>query len=189
MIRAVEKVRLRMMRAVQALELAHVPYAVAGGNAVAAWVSRVDESAVRNTRDVDILLRREDLPAARRALESAGFIYRHLSSLGKSGGLDLFLDGPNGGPRDAIHVVWAGEAVTPDSPVSSPDVVESERADTFQLVSLAALLRMKLAAFRDKDKMHLRDMIEVGLLDARWMPRLPDELKSRLQWLLDTPGG
>ena len=41
-----------------------VPYAVAGGNAVAAWVSRVDEAAVRNTQDVDILLRRSDLSAA-----------------------------------------------------------------------------------------------------------------------------
>jgi hypothetical protein len=40
MIRAVEKVRERLRRAVAALEAAGVPYAVAGGNAVAAWVSR-----------------------------------------------------------------------------------------------------------------------------------------------------
>jgi hypothetical protein len=49
MIRAVEKVRQRLQRAVAALEAAGIPYAVAGGNAVAAWVSRVDEAAVRNT--------------------------------------------------------------------------------------------------------------------------------------------
>jgi hypothetical protein len=55
MIRAVEKVRDRMLRAAQALERPNVPYAVARGNAVAAWVSRVDEAAARNTRDVDIL--------------------------------------------------------------------------------------------------------------------------------------
>ena len=55
MIRAVEKVRERLMRATAALEAAGIPYAVAGGNAVAAWVSRVDEAAVRNTQDVDIL--------------------------------------------------------------------------------------------------------------------------------------
>ena len=61
MIRAVEKVRARLNRAVAALESAGIPYAIAGGNAVAAWVSRVDEAAVRNTQDVDILLRREDL--------------------------------------------------------------------------------------------------------------------------------
>src|SRR5271157_3511844 len=49
MVRAVEKVRIRLLRAATALEQAKVPYAVVGGNAVAAWVSRVDESAVRNT--------------------------------------------------------------------------------------------------------------------------------------------
>jgi hypothetical protein len=48
----VEKVRDRLRRAVAALETNGVPYAVAGGNAVAAWVSRVDEAAVRNTQDV-----------------------------------------------------------------------------------------------------------------------------------------
>ena len=72
MIRAVEKVKERLLRAAAALERAGIPYAVIGGNAVAAWVSRVDESAVRNTRDVDILLRRADLDDARRALEAAG---------------------------------------------------------------------------------------------------------------------
>src|SRR5208283_53872 len=84
MVRAVEKVRIRLLRAATALEQAKVPYAVVGGNAVAAWVSRVDESAVRNTQDVDILLRRADLPAARQALEQAGFVYRHAA------GMDMF---------------------------------------------------------------------------------------------------
>jgi len=56
MIGAVEKVRQRLLRAASALERAGVAYAVAGGNAVAAWVSRVDESAVRNTQDVDHVL-------------------------------------------------------------------------------------------------------------------------------------
>jgi hypothetical protein len=61
--RALEKVQECMLRAVHALEQSGVPYAIAGGNAVAAWISRVDESAVRSTRDVDILLRRSDLAA------------------------------------------------------------------------------------------------------------------------------
>jgi hypothetical protein len=58
MSKAIEKVRQRLFRAARALDQAGVPYAVAGGNAVAAWVSRVDEAAVRNTQGVDILLRR-----------------------------------------------------------------------------------------------------------------------------------
>ena len=64
MVRAVERVRERLARAVRALEQAGIRYAVAGGNAVATWVAKIDESAVRNTQDVGILLRREDLDAA-----------------------------------------------------------------------------------------------------------------------------
>jgi hypothetical protein len=78
MVRAVEKVRERMHRAAHSLERAGIPYSVIGGNAVAAHVGRVDESAVRNTQDVDILLRRSDLDAAKAALANAGFVYRHV---------------------------------------------------------------------------------------------------------------
>lgn len=188
-IHSVEKVRQRLLRAAKALENAGVPYAVIGGNAVAAWVSRVDSAAVRNTRDVDILLRREDLPAARQVLEKEGFIYRRVASLSQAGGLDLFLDGPEASARDAIHIVFAGEKVRPDSPSPSPDVTESERADQFQLVSLDALVRLKLAAFRDKDRTHLRDLIEVGLLHTSMLDQFPAELRQRLQLLFDTPEG
>jgi hypothetical protein len=189
MIRAVEKVRERLLRVASALNRAGVLYAVAGGNAVAAWVSRVDEAAVRNTRDVDILLRRADLLAACTALEGAGFVYRHVSSLGRPGGLHLFLDGPRASARDAVHVVFAAEKVYPDSPATSPDVSESEPADQFRLVTLSGLVRMKLAAFRDKDRTHLRDLIEVGLIDATWLSRLEPGLRERFQLLLDSPEG
>lgn len=189
MIRAVEKIRERLLRAAKALEDNHVPYAVAGGNAVAAWVSRVDEAAVRNTRDVDILLRRSDFEAAKRALESAGFIYRRVASLGQAAGLDLFLDGANASARDAVHVVFASEKVRQDSPAPSPDISESEEADQFRVVTLEALVRMKLAAFRDKDRTHLRDLIDVGLVDRSFLDKLSPELRSRLQIIFDTPEG
>ena len=44
-------------------------------------------------------------------------------------------------------------------------------------------------SFRDKDRTHLRDMLEIGMIDAAWLPRLPDELAARLQQLIDTPEG
>src|SRR5712692_7855815 len=103
MARAVEKVRERLLRAAAALEKAGIPYAVVGGNAVAAWVSRVDEAAVRNTQDVDILLSRADLDAAAAALAQAGFVRRHVM------GIEMFLDGPQAKARDAVRVVFAGE--------------------------------------------------------------------------------
>jgi len=187
MIRAVERVRQRLLRAAAALRDADVAYAVAGGNAVAAWVSRVDEAAVRNTRDVDILLRRADLEAAKAALARAGFIHRRVASLGQPDGMDIFLDGPNASVRDAIHVVPAGEKVHPNNLLPAPDVTESEEADAFRLVALDALVRMKLTSFRDKDRTHLRDMIELGLIDESWLDRVPSPLRSRLDDLIRNP--
>jgi hypothetical protein len=181
---AVEKVRQRLLRAARALEQAKVPYAVAGGNAVAAWVSRVDEAAVRNTQDVDIILRRSDLPAARTALEQAGFVYRHVANM------DMFLDGPDAKARDAVHVVFAAEKVRAEYAAPVPDVSESEETETFRLLSLAALVQMKLTSFRDKDRVHLRDLMDVGLVDATWLEQpMPVALLSRLQELLDNPEG
>jgi hypothetical protein len=187
MIRSVEKVRERLLRAAKALEEAGIPYAVVGGNAVAAWVSRVDEAAVRTTRDVDLLLRRSDLEAAKLALAQAGFHYRRISSLGTGGHIDAFLDGPTASARDALHIILAGERVRSDSLYPAPDVTESESGDQFRLVSLSGLVHMKLTSFRDKDRTHLRDLIELGLVDESWLTRLPDLLGARLSELLDHP--
>lgn len=183
MVTAVERVRDRLRRATVALEVAGVPYAVIGGNAVAAWVATVDPAAVRNTQDVDILLRREDLDAAERAMVAAGFVRWETS------GVEMFLDGPDAGPRDAVHVIFAGEKVRPTSLAAAPDVTESAKPETFRLVTLEALVRMKLTSFRDKDKTHLRDMLDVGLINASWPARFPADLAARLQSLIDTPDG
>jgi hypothetical protein len=183
MVTAVEKVRDRLRRATQALESAQIPYAVVGGNAVAAWVSEVDEAAVRNTQDVDVLLRRADLERAKTALAGAGFIYRH------SSGIDMFLDGPGAKARDAVHVVFAGEKVRKEYSTPAPDVGEFKTTSTCRVLNLDALVRMKLTSYRRKDQVHVLDLIGVGLVDASWVPRLPAELGPRLQELLDHPEG
>ncbi len=181
--RAVDNVRRRLITAAAALDTAHVPYAIAGGNAVALWVTTVDETAVRNTRDVDILLRRADLPQAQAALEAAGFVYRHVA------GLDVFLDGPDAKARDAVHVVFAGEWVRPGKALPAPDVTDAVRAAGVSVLTLDALVAVKLTAWRDKDRVHLRDLLDVGLINPAWTRRLPPVLAARLQTLLDTPDG
>ena len=183
---AVEKVRDRLLRAAKALDEAGVPYAVVGGNAVAAWVSTVDEAAVRTTRNVDILLRLPDLPRAIEALSGHGFVHRRLASLGQ--GMDVFLDGPEARVRDAIHIIPAGVKTTSDCAGPAPDVAESALAEGFTLISLPALIRMKLTAWRDKDRMHLRDLASVGLLAIPpGEESLPELLAERLQFIRDTP--
>jgi hypothetical protein len=180
---AAEKVKERLRRATKALDDAGVRYAVVGGNAVAEWVARVDEGAVRNTRDVDLLMRRADLAAAQAALEAAGFVHHQLLDV------DMFIDGPQGRPSEAVHILFAGEKLRAEDAHPCPELDESERAAEFQVVALPALVRMKLLAWRDKDRTHLRDLIGVGLLDATWPARLPPPLGERLQQLLDNPNG
>jgi hypothetical protein len=181
--RAVQKIQDRLERTAKTLEQAGVPYAIIGGNAVRAWVAQADEAAVRTTRDVDILLRRTDWPAALAAMESAGFVYRHVK------GIDMFLDGPGSKARDAVHVLFAGEKVRPDDALPAPDVSEAEVIQQHHTLRLEALVRMKLTAFRRKDQMHLLDMIDVELVDESWCERLPTELAARLKELIDNPNG
>ena len=73
----------------------------------------------------------------------------------------------------------------PQSTETSP----SERAVEFQVISLPALLKMKLIAWRLKDRVHLLDMIGVGLIDSTWPSRYPPPLNERLQQLFDNPNG
>ncbi len=178
---AIEEIRARLLRATAVLQRAGIDYAVMGGNAVAEWVGRVDKAAVRFTRDVDVLLRRDDMPRAIEAMKPAGFIHC------KTFDVDMFLDGPDGTPRNAVHILFAGEKVRSNDLVPLPEVTQSEAGDGFSVLSLQPLVTTKLVAFRDKDRVHLRDMLDVGLIDATWIARFPDELGERLRFLIENP--
>ncbi len=181
--RAVEKVKERLRRVTEALNMADIPYAVVGGNAVQHWVAQVDESVVRNTRDVDIIINHCDLDKAIKALEAAGFIYR------RAAGVTMFLDGPNAKARDAVHVVFAGQKVRDDYPEPVPGIDDYEWIENARTLPLASLVEMKLTSYRRKDQVHLQDMISVGLIDESWLDRFSAELRQRLKVLLDDPDG
>lgn len=183
MVNAVEQVRQRLLRAAKALQGGGISYAVVGGNAVAAWVATVDQAAVRNTQDVDILVKRGDFAKVKAALEGAGFVYR------RAAGIDLFLDGAAASPRHAVHLIFADEIVRAGEPAANPSVDESRDMGQFRVINLEALVRIKLTAYRDKDRTHLRDLIDIGLVDRSWVGRLPSALGTRLQTLLDSPDG
>ena len=72
-----------------------MPFALVGGQAVALWVASREPAAVRTTKDVDILLRREDLPARAAAL-AAGMDYFEVMGVG------MFLDRQDPNPRHAV---------------------------------------------------------------------------------------
>jgi hypothetical protein len=174
MARAVAMVRALLLEATAVLEQARIQYAVIGGNAVAAWIATVDQSAVRNTPDVDILIRRADLAAARDALKKVGIALL----------LELFPRAP-----EAVHALVANEKVRQEDILPAADMTETMPGPGYRMLTLDALVRMKLTSFRTIDRVHLRDMLSVGLVDAAWLTRIPPELAVRLQHLLDTPDG
>ena len=181
--RAVEKVKDRLRRVTRALNKANIPYAIIGGNAVQHWVAQVDESVVRNTRDVDIILNEPDLEAAKVALAAEGFIYRRAASV------TMFLDGPDAKARDAVHVLFAGKKVREEYSEPVPQIDEYELIEDIRTLPLEGLVRMKLTSFRDKDRVHIRDMISIGIIDESWLERLPSALRPRFEELLNDPDG
>ena len=64
-------------------------------------------------------------------------------------------------------------------PLNHPDLARVESSKAANIMT----------AFRDKDRTHLRDMIDVNLIDATWYDRLPPALTARLRSLIETPGG
>jgi hypothetical protein len=170
-----------LLRATAALNQAGVPYAVVGGNAVASWVATVDEGAVRNTRDVDLLVRRSDLPAITTALEQAGFVGGEVLDV------VMFRDGAEGKPSEAVHLLFAGEKTRPDHLLPAPEIQTVQDPANFPVIALESLVAMKLMSNRDKDRTHVRDLIGVRLIDTSWLPKLPPELAERLKQILDTP--
>jgi hypothetical protein len=173
---AVDRVEQRLHKVASALDAAGIPYAVIGGNAVAAWVGRVDPAATRATKDVDVLVRRGDMDRITSSLEALGFKREDLR------GLVLFVDPDEPSRRSVVHLVWAAEKVRPSYPEPAPDVSEAVRdPEGFMVLDLPALVRMKLTSFRDIDRVHVADMLEVGLIDAKVRSDLAPALVERLE--------
>ena len=177
---AVEEIQQRLERIAKAFTKAKIPFALIGGQAVALWVGSVDKSATRVTKDVDILLRREDLDRASAAAATVGMEYV------RTYGVDMFIEKVNPSPKSSVHIIWAGEKVRAKDDVPSPSIepvvmIEPERP----VVPLETLVAMKLTAHRDHDRTHLRDMIDVGLIDESMADRLPVPLGLRLRQLFE----
>ncbi len=128
------------------------------------------------------MVNRADFDAVKAAMASAGFVYHEVYDV------HMFLDGPAGRPRDAVHILFAREKVRSDYPAATPDL-SVQQHEAYKLLDLEPLVRMKLTSFRRKDQVHLLDLIGVGLLDQSWATKYPALLASRLQELLDDPDG
>ena len=172
---AMDRVEKRLKIVAAALDAAGIRYAVIGGNAVAAWVARVDPSATRTTKDVDLLVERVDGERVAAALAAAGFQRHGLRSM------VLFVDPEEPSKRCGVHLVWAGDLIRPSYLCPAPSVEEVVRdSEGFWLLDLPALVRMKLTFYRDIDRVHVADLLSVGLVDETVRRTLPPPLCERL---------
>ena len=59
-------------------------------------------------------------------------------------GIDCLIDGPSGGTKDAVHLLFAGEKVRPSHTCPAADVSDAVAADDYSVLGLEALVKMKL---------------------------------------------
>ncbi len=123
------------------------------------------------------------MPRTDAAFEVAGFVPQQLD------GKELFLESLKTKTRDGVHVLFSGERVPADDSAPAPDVSECDGTGDFRVLALPSRVRMKLDSYRRVDRVHLRDMLDVGLIDESWLWKLPPELAARLKTLIDDPDG
>jgi hypothetical protein len=173
---AMERIERRLRQVTAALDAAGIRYAVVGGNAVALWVAKADPAATRTTKDVDLLVNRDDLDRISEVMRGLGFESQDLRRL------VLFIDPEEPSRMSGVHLVWAGEKVRPSYAHPTPLVTEVVRdAEGFWVLDLPALLRMKLTSMRDVDRVHVADLIRVGMVDQATRDALPADLRGRLE--------
>lgn len=172
---AMERVERRLRQVTAALDAAGIRYAVIGGNAVAVWVAKADPAATRTTKDVDLLVDQDDLPCIRAAIEGMGFQYTDLRRV------VLFTDPEEPSRMSGVHLIWAGKKVRPSYSHPAPTLDEAVRdAEGFAVLNLPALVRMKLTSMRDMDRVHVADLLRVGMIDESVRRALPTDLLARL---------
>jgi hypothetical protein len=116
-------------------------------------------------------------------MQKAGFTHRNVAGAG------LFQDGKNAGFKDAVHLVFAGEKIRDEYDCAAPGIGETDQplSASFRVLTLEALVRMKLTSYRLKDRVHLQDLLGVGLIDESWMEKVPPALRPRMREVLDNP--
>ncbi|HEV2446721.1 MAG TPA: hypothetical protein VGS58_12390 [Candidatus Sulfopaludibacter sp.] len=157
----------------RAFRAAGLDYRVVGGLAAYLYVEEAEPDAGRLTRDIDIVVRREDLERIAQAVEAFRLRYRHVA------GVDMLVQA--GDPaRRAVHMVFTGEKVRPEYPEPVPEIGAPQTLRGLRLIPLADLVRMKLTSFRLKDQAHLQDLDEAGLITPNVEAALSPTLRERL---------
>jgi len=158
----------------QAFASAGLEYRVVGGLAAYLYVEESEPDAGRLTKDIDIVVRREDLEKISRAVAPFGLEYRHAA------GVDVLVQVGEPSARRGIQLVFSGEKVRQEYPEPAPELGPCRTVQGIRLIPLADLVRMKLTSFRLKDQVHLKDLDEAGLITPEIEGGLSTMLRERL---------
>jgi len=142
----------------RAFASAGLEYRVVDGLAAYLYVEEMEPDAGRLTKDIDIVVRREDLPKIAKAVEPFGLQYRHAA------GVDMLVQTGQPSARRAVQLVFTGEKVRQDYAEPAPELGPYRTIKGIRLIPLSDLIRMKLTSFRAKDEAHLKDLDEAGLV-------------------------
>jgi hypothetical protein len=161
-------------RVEKAFGSAGIEYRVVGGLATYLYVEEAEPDAGRLTKDIDIAVRREDLPRIKEAVEPFGLVYRHTA------GLDMLVQKGQPSARRAVHMLFDGEKVRPGDAEPVPKLGAGRTIQGIQVTPLADLVTMKLISFRAKDEAHIKDLDEQGLITSEIEAGLSPVLWERL---------
>lgn len=147
------------------------------------YLEAADPSQSTLTRNVDVMIHRSDLDTVKKIAAKHGFSFRHAA------GLDMLVAGTPETARNAVHLVYSGEKARDAQAIPNPFIRPDNR--TLQgrevaVIALEDLIRMKLSAYRDKDRVHVRAMDAAGLINAQIERSLPGELQTRLRHIRET---
>ena len=164
-----------MRHAQELCEAAGVDYRVVGGMAVFLHLTGVEAVPTRATNDVDIAIERSALLRLANAAPAHGLEYRHVA------GVDMLVEVARPKARSAIHLIFVREKVRPGDLEPIPDFSAPVRTvEGVLLAPIADLVRMKLTSFRLKDKIHIQDLDQAGLITSEIESGLSDTLRERL---------
>ena len=166
---------------VNALQSAGVRFEVIGGVAVNAHIFFSHRSRSFVTRDIDVLLHRDDLARVTQAVQPLGYEAKKIM-----GGYTLIRRDQD--LAEAIHLIFVGEKSKTIQPYPHPELhpeLKNLFGVSIPVASLQDLLHMKLNSLRPKDLIHLETLDEAGLITPALEQALPQILQNRLKQARD----
>jgi hypothetical protein len=129
------------------------------------------------------MIARSDLERVKAIAAEHGFRFRHAA------GMDMLLYEDTDSAKKAVRLFFSGEKVRPDQATPNPGIDPVKKTilgRTVFVIPVSELLRMKLSAWRDKDRVHVRGMDAAGLITPEVEKALTECLLTRLQYTRET---